>query len=312
MLAAATAERRSRRRRRHRRRAATRTAAADAARARATCELTADEDRLVALHRRRDADRGRRAPAARLAPGLARGRPHARLAARDPVGVLVDAEPPRHPRLVRRRHRDRRRSSASSAPTACARSPSARGSSARSIQQLRAVARALRHRRRRASTPGSPIPTRAQLFDLIAAEHARTVARAARHARHARRRSRPGPTSSPPSRAATRTLDVLSHVQIEALRRRRGRRRRRAPRPDRLHDDRRDRRGPADRGVSAAAPASNDPIERGRRSPGTTRSRGASTANRGEEKAVQPDSRTELPGSGSSRCWDRASPSCGR
>ena len=86
--------------------------------------------------------------------------------------------------------------------------------------QLRGLARALRYRRRRASTRSSPIPTRAQLFELIAAEHARTV--------HALRDTlgmtpplaiRPYLVASVERRNPH--LDVLSHIQIEALRRRR-------------------------------------------------------------------------------------------
>ena len=185
-----------------------------------TSQLTADEDRLarytVAATPIEDVAHlplGSR-------PASRKGGHHARVAARDPVGVLVDAEPARHPRLVRRRHRARGARRASSASTACA-------SSCGRSRFFRALIRNCELSLVRSDIDVAREYARladddaAQVFTLIEAEHARTVAAlrdilgitaAARDAARTSRRR---------SSAATRTSTCSSHVQIEALRRRR-------------------------------------------------------------------------------------------
>ena len=130
-----------------------------AGRQRAYHELLADPDRLAALRAGRDADqRGHRA-ADRLAAELAPAGSRARRPARDPVGVLVEPEPPRHSRLVRARlgapgagRGARARARARAAPRVAVLLGAGRQRAAR--------ARARRHRRRRRATRRSPTPTR--------------------------------------------------------------------------------------------------------------------------------------------------------
>ena len=202
-----------------------------------------------ALHRRRDADRGRRAPAARLAPGVAQGRHHAREPARDPVGVLVDAEPPRHPGVVRRRHRDR----GARARARRRRRARVRGAVAvlpRAGAQLRAVARALRHRRRRRVRA----PRRSRDARGVRPDRRRARPHRRRAARHPRHRHAAGDAPVPrglgaaPQPAHRR---ALAHPDRGAAPPPRRRRRARAARPRHLHDDRRHRRRAADRGLTA-------------------------------------------------------------
>ena len=155
-------------------------------------------------------------------------------AARDPVGVRVDAEPAAAAVLVRRRHR-----AGGGRPRAPARDVRSAG---------RSSAWPARRWRWRSSRPTSAVGRRylALVDDALAdrfwpaleAEHARVVGAAAGDPRRrgaARRRTR---AARPRSRTATRWVDPLSHLQVELLAPLAGRRRdrrRRAAGHDRRH-----------------------------------------------------------------------------